>query len=231
MLLSKTTSSTTPIATFSCREALGNWQTMPCLTQNNTGQAMFSDLAPKCETPNCFTMVLSFPREQALPRLLPTMALCISAQTEMPLLLCMFWLAEAGNLWHHGNRNTMKLFIVIFFLISGLAYGQTNFRAVMADTNGVVQRPTNFLTANQNTLYGTNQRPLLFNSTNGQITYTNTNTLTFTNTISFLTNIVASVRTNLQLGGGITINITFIDAATNTNTVSISNGIITGWTQ
>jgi hypothetical protein len=125
----------------------------------------------------------------------------------------------------------MKLFIVIFFLISGLAYGQTNFRAVMADTNGVVQRPTNFLTANQNTLYGTNQRPLLFNSTNGQITYTNTNTLTFTNTISFLTNIVASVRTNLQLGGGITINITFIDAATNTNTVSISNGIITGWTQ
>jgi hypothetical protein len=125
----------------------------------------------------------------------------------------------------------MKTAITLLILLVGCAYGQTNFRTVMVDTNGVVQRPTNFLTANQNTLYGTNQRPLLFNSTNGQITYTNTNTLTFTNTISFLTNIVASVRTNLQLGGGITTNITFVDAVTNTNTVSISNGIITGWTQ
>jgi hypothetical protein len=41
----------------------------------------------------------------------------------------------------------------------------------------------------------------------------------------------ATTRTNLGLGNGITTNITFVDAATNTNTVSISNGIITGWTQ
>lgn len=85
----------------------------------------------------------------------------------------------------------MKLFIAIFFLLSGLAYGQTNFRAVMVDTNGVIQRPTNFVTANQNTLYGTNQSPLLFNSTNGQIVYTNTNALTFTNQI-FVDSITAS---------------------------------------
>jgi hypothetical protein len=30
---------------------------------------------------------------------------------------------------------------------------------------------------------------------------------------------------------GLNTNVTFVDAATNTNTVSISNGIITGWTQ
>jgi hypothetical protein len=85
----------------------------------------------------------------------------------------------------------MKLFIAIFFLLSGLAYGQTNFRAVMVDSNGVLQRPTNFVTANQDVLYGTNQTPLLFNSTNGQVTYTNTNALTFTNQI-FVDSITAS---------------------------------------
>jgi hypothetical protein len=42
----------------------------------------------------------------------------------------------------------MKLFIVIFFFLSGFVYGQTNFSAVMADTNGVVQRPTNFIATN-----------------------------------------------------------------------------------
>jgi hypothetical protein len=43
----------------------------------------------------------------------------------------------------------MKLLIAIFFLISGFsANAQTNLRAVMVDTNGVVQKPTNFLTAN-----------------------------------------------------------------------------------
>jgi hypothetical protein len=74
----------------------------------------------------------------------------------------------------------MKLFIAILFFLSGLAYGQTNFRAVMVDSNGVLQRPTNFVTANQNTLYGTNQRPLLVNLTNGSLDYTNT-----TNVVSF----------------------------------------------
>jgi hypothetical protein len=85
----------------------------------------------------------------------------------------------------------MKLFIAIFFFLSGLAYGQTNFRAVMVDSNGVLQRPTNFVTANQDVLYGTNQNPLLFNSINGQVTYTNTNALTFTNQI-FVDSITAS---------------------------------------
>jgi hypothetical protein len=37
----------------------------------------------------------------------------------------------------------MKTFIALLFLFSGLAYGQTNFTAIMVDTNNVVQRPTN----------------------------------------------------------------------------------------
>ena len=45
---------------------------------------------------------------------------------------------------------------------------------------------------------------------------------------------VATTRTNLGLGGGITATNTFVSYnGTNytTNTVTISNGIITGWTQ
>jgi hypothetical protein len=45
------------------------------------------------------------------------------------------------------------------------------------------------------------------------------------------TNSAAATRTNLGLGSGITTSVTFVDAATNTNSVTISNGIITGWTQ
>jgi hypothetical protein len=106
-------------------------------------------------------------------------------------------------------------------MAAGSAFAQTNLRTLMTDTNGIVQRPTNFFSINR----------ILTFDTNGNVIYTNTNTLTFTNILGFNTNIVAAVRTNLQLGGGITTNITFVDAATNTNTVSISNGIITGWTQ
>ena len=119
--------------------------------------------------------------------------------------------------------STMKyLFSLIFLLATSVAgFAQTNFTSVMVDSNSVIQRPTNFFSVNR----------ILTFDTNGSVVYTNTNTLTFTNILGFNTNIVAAVRTNLQLGGGITTNITFVDAATNTNTVSISNGIITGWTQ
>ena len=41
---------------------------------------------------------------------------------------------------------------------------------------------------------------------------------------------IGATRTNLGLGGGITATNTFVDLSTNTNTVTISNGIITGWT-
>lgn len=64
----------------------------------------------------------------------------------------------------------MKLFIAIFFLVSGFAYGQTNFRAVMVDSNQVVQRPTNFFSVNR----------ILTFDTNGNVVYTNTNVLSFT---------------------------------------------------
>jgi hypothetical protein len=43
----------------------------------------------------------------------------------------------------------MKTFTLLFFFICGVAYGQTNLRTVMTDTNGVVQRPTNFITTNR----------------------------------------------------------------------------------
>jgi hypothetical protein len=44
----------------------------------------------------------------------------------------------------------MKYLIAILFIISGFsANAQTNLRAVMVDTNGVVQRPTNFITNNR----------------------------------------------------------------------------------
>lgn len=55
--------------------------------------------------------------------------------------------------------------------------------------------------------------------------------ISFNSPLTFQTNIVAQTRTNLGLGGGITTNISFVDALTNTNSVTISNGIITGWTQ
>lgn len=94
----------------------------------------------------------------------------------------------------------MKYLIAFLFLLGVEAYAQTNLRSVMVDTNGVLQRPTNFVSANQNTLYGTNQRALLFNSTNGQVVYTNTNTLIFTNAFSFISSSVAqSVRNNLGI--------------------------------
>lgn len=41
---------------------------------------------------------------------------------------------------------------------------------------------------------------------------------------------MATAKTNLGLNGGATTNITFVDASTNTNSVTISNGIITSWT-
>jgi hypothetical protein len=108
---------------------------------------------------------------------------------------------------------------LVFFVSGFLANAQTN-RTVMADTNGVVQRPTNFFTTNR----------ILRFDTNFNVVYTNTNTLTFTNVLGFGTNSVAATRTNLGLGSGITTNITFV-AGTNTNSVTISNGIITSWTQ
>jgi hypothetical protein len=94
----------------------------------------------------------------------------------------------------------MKYLIAFLFLLGVSAHAQTNLRTVMVNTNGVLQRPTNFVSANQNALYGTNQRPLLFNATNGQVVYTNTNTLTFTNAFSFSSSSVSqSVRNNLGI--------------------------------
>jgi hypothetical protein len=119
--------------------------------------------------------------------------------------------------------NTMKyLFSLIFLLVASVSgFAQTNFTAVMVDSNSVVQRPTNFFTTNR----------ILTFDTNANVVYTNTNTLTFTNVLGFGTNSVAATRTNLGIGGGLTTNVTFVDLNTNTNSVTISNGVITGWTQ
>jgi hypothetical protein len=55
-----------------------------------------------------------------------------------------------------------------------------------------------------------------------------------TNAITFSAAAAAATRTNLGIGNGITTNRTFVSYnGTNytTNSVTISNGIITGWTQ
>jgi hypothetical protein len=57
----------------------------------------------------------------------------------------------------------MKYLIALLFFLSGIsANAQTNLRAVMVDTNGIVQKPTNFVSTNSlltqsnaNTLYQT----------------------------------------------------------------------------
>jgi len=43
----------------------------------------------------------------------------------------------------------MKYLIISLMLISSSAFSQTNYRTVMTDTNGVVQRPTNFIATNR----------------------------------------------------------------------------------
>ena len=61
----------------------------------------------------------------------------------------------------------MKYLIAILFLISGFsANAQTNVRAVVVDTNGVLQKPTNFWTANSNSI---NSVVASVGSTNNQI--------------------------------------------------------------
>lgn len=48
--------------------------------------------------------------------------------------------------------------------------------------------------------FGQTVKTLGYNTTNGQVVYSGTNTLTFTNAIGFSTNSVATTRTNLGLG-------------------------------
>jgi len=50
----------------------------------------------------------------------------------------------------------MKYIIAFLFLLAGSAYAQTNLRSVMTDINGVVQRPTNFITTNRIVSVATN---------------------------------------------------------------------------
>lgn len=100
------------------------------------------------------------------------------------------------------------LFSLIFLLVASVSgFAQTNFTAVMVDSNSVVQRPTNFLSINRILTFDTNgvvigptnltipqsnvtglvsalDTKLGFNATNGQVQWTNTNALTFTNSIT-----------------------------------------------
>ena len=51
----------------------------------------------------------------------------------------------------------MKYFISMLFIVLGFfAHAQTNLRTVMVDTNGLVQRPTNFVTTNRIVSVATN---------------------------------------------------------------------------
>lgn len=44
------------------------------------------------------------------------------------------------------------IILLLIFVLGSAAQAQTNLRTVMADTNGMVQRPTNFWTANSNSI-------------------------------------------------------------------------------
>jgi hypothetical protein len=81
----------------------------------------------------------------------------------------------------------------------------------------------------------TNIISLTSTGTNGTNTNNVTNTTTITGTVvASLASVMYDKATALIVRPtnlGLNTNITFVDAATNTNTVSISNGIITGWTQ
>lgn len=105
-------------------------------------------------------------------------------------------------------------------------------------SGGTATTPSFSLTSGTNTfgLFATTQigiGPYLGFSVDGSRRFLiATNAIRAEQPISFsTTNIASETRTNLGLGGGITTNITFVDASTNTNSVTISNGIITGWTQ
>jgi hypothetical protein len=61
------------------------------------------------------------------------------------------------------------LFSLIFLLFASVSgFAQINFTAVMVDTNGVVQRPTNFSTVVSNSFFGSNNVPVTAN-TNGVV--------------------------------------------------------------
>jgi hypothetical protein len=93
----------------------------------------------------------------------------------------------------------MKYLIAILFLISGFsANAQTNVRAVVVDTNGVLQKPTNFVTTNRIVSFDTNgivNNPTNFVSANlnNRFAYArNSNAITITNSDT-LQNIVSVV--------------------------------------
>jgi hypothetical protein len=50
----------------------------------------------------------------------------------------------------------MKYLLVFLMVISVSAFAQTNYRTVMTDTNGVLQKPTNFITTNRIVSVNTN---------------------------------------------------------------------------
>lgn len=86
------------------------------------------------------------------------------------------------------------------------------FTMMSSTTNGVLIGGTDNSNALSRVHLGGNTR------IDGAITWNNT------------TN-AATTRTNLGLGNGITTNVTFVDAALRTNSITISNGVITGWSQ
>ena len=152
----------------------------------------------------------------------------------------------------------LLLSLLIFgFGISG-SLGQTIKSLGYNTTNGqvVANTGTNVLTFTN--IYGVQVNNLQIGDTNVKtdfyieddglsISVYRTNTETFIGNFGFLDSVrlavpitfnnttnAATTRTNLGLGGGITTNRTFVSYnGTNytTNTVTISNGIITGWTQ
>lgn len=145
--------------------------------------------------------------------------------------------------------------LLIATILAATGYGQTIKTLGFNSTNGVIVSATNYLrfTNDVNVAGGpllngagifyvtpTNgglnfEEEILTDASNNTVlSWTDPTILTVGRPLSFATNNAATTRTNLGLGGGITTNRAFVSYnGTNyiTNSVSISNGVITGWTQ
>jgi hypothetical protein len=89
---------------------------------------------------------------------------------------------------HNKTMKTLLYLSSVFILVIASAFGQAGFTAVMVNTNGVVQRPTNFFVANN---INTNQPasntvtfPVIINQVN-RIDFTANQWTSITNVASF----------------------------------------------
>jgi hypothetical protein len=160
--------------------------------------------------------------------------------------------ANLGALATNGNAANLTNFPANLLRTNGSAAGLTNFPSQLLQTNGSANGLTNFpssvLLTNGNAVALTNF-PASLLRTNGDgsgLSNIAVNAEDITGTVSLATNVTGTVavtnggtgatnaqgaRDNLGVGSGITTNISWYDLDTNFHDLTISNGIITGYSQ